>query len=315
MPKIFISHVWEDNEISRKLAKQLRRDGAEVWIYYAQIEAGDFLPAAFSNAIEWCDIVILVWSKTASTAHCVQLEWQNALDLKKTIIICLLDDTRQSPMLRGCLFVNLNDFNSGYDNLAHLLNLNLNNEEQPKEPTIENAIIPESTKTVIRLREKPEKLGEAQVEEMIKKYDFFDMKRNANGHGLKDQLEIRQVNGDKVIFDPGTGLIWQNGGSSNSMWYEESEEWIKELNRRGYAGYNDWRLPTLEEGMSLMRTENTNDGLYVDPLFDKQQLGIWTSDIAENAYRAWVVFFNYGSCHINFFDFNNFVRAVRSENL
>ncbi len=311
MPKIFISHAWEDNEISRKLARRLKRDGAEVYIYFSQIEVGNHLPAVFSDAIEWCDIFILLWSIAASTSQGVELEWQKAWNLKKAIITGLLDDTKQSTTLGGFFFVKLNEFDHGYDNLAHLLNLNLFRESQTADLPEETLIEPKSTVTVIRLREQPENLAETDVETMIKKYDFFDLKRNAKGLSINREFELLDINDDQVVFDPSTRLIWQHSGSSISMWYEETKEWIKKLNQSGYAGFNDWRLPTLEEAMSLMNHENKSNGLYLDPMFDHKQMNIWTSDLSENASRGWVVFFNYGSCHLNYLDFNNFIRAVR----
>ena len=44
MPKVFISHSWIDNDISRKIAHDLKRDGAEIWIDYARISGGESLP-------------------------------------------------------------------------------------------------------------------------------------------------------------------------------------------------------------------------------------------------------------------------------
>jgi predicted nucleotide-binding protein len=49
MPKVFISHSSEDNEVARKLAEYLRKDSAEVWIDYARIEGGESLPEVISN--------------------------------------------------------------------------------------------------------------------------------------------------------------------------------------------------------------------------------------------------------------------------
>jgi len=79
MPKIFISHSWEDNDISRKLAEYLKRDGADIWIDYARISGGDSLPEIIGDAIEWCDIMVLVWSKSAASSYFVKLEWTCAL--------------------------------------------------------------------------------------------------------------------------------------------------------------------------------------------------------------------------------------------
>ena len=59
--------------------------------------------------------------------------------------------------------------------------------------------------------------------------------------------------------------MWQQSGSSERMQFEDAKKWITELNLKGFAGFNDWRLPTLEEAMSLMEPEqkNGNNWIYV----------------------------------------------------
>lgn len=312
MPKIFISHACEDNEISRKLAKQLRLDGAEVWIYYAAIEVGDRLPQASKVAVEWCDIFIMLWSKSSANSDVVKMECRRALVLKKKIMLCRLDATEQTLGLPRSLNVNFYNFDKGYINLAQLLNLEI--KESIQDSQEKNEPITKPKFAVLRLRAEPAKLSEAEVAAMITKHDFFDLKRNENSRGLNRKLEMQDISGDKVIADPTAGLMWQSGGNPNSLWYDETKSWISELNQQGYAGYKDWRLPTLEEAMSLIKNASERYGLYIEPIFDNKQSGIWTADLNENASRAWVVFFNYGSCYVNCFDFKNFARAVRSEN-
>ena len=308
MPKVFISHAWEDNEVSRKLAGCLRRDGAQIWIYYTQVEVDGRLPEVFERAIEWCDTFVLVWSQSAATSYCVSLEWQMALNLKKTIIPCLLDDTKQYDVFRNLLHINFNSFDQGYDNLIHALNLNT---KENKTLSIDVEKAEDQIPTALRFRRDPKILSVDEAEIMIKNYDFFDNKRNEKGRGIEKKYDLQNVNGNSVIFDHASGLMWQQNGSSELMWYDKAKKWVEQLNQEGYAGYRDWHLPTLEEAMSLMKWERSNDNLYIDPLFDKSQYCIWTSDLAEKESQAWVVFFNYGYCHVNYFDFNNFIRVVR----
>ncbi len=42
---------------------------------------------------------------------------------------------------------------------------------------------------------------------------------------------------------------------------------IKEIDSSWFAVFSDWRLPSLEEAMSLMETEKNRKGLYLHPLF------------------------------------------------
>ena len=45
------------------------------------------------------------------------------------------------------------------------------------------------------------------------------------------------------------------------------EQWATRLNLERLGGYDDWRLPTLEEAMSLMSMNIRAGGLYISELF------------------------------------------------
>ena len=104
-------------------------------------------------------------------------------------------------------------------------------------------------------------------------------------------------------------LIWQQSGSEETMNYEMAKAYVDRFNRENFAGYNDWRLPTLEEAMSLMEPEKKNADLYIDPKFDRVQRWIWTAD-TESAAVVWVVDFYRGGCG-PLYVADDYVRAVR----
>ena len=62
------------------------------------------------------------------------------------------------------------------------------------------------------------------------------------------------------------------------MTCKKAKKWIKKLNKSGYAGYHDWRLPTVEEAVSLLESSKKNGDLYIDPVFSKYHDYIWTGD-------------------------------------
>jgi len=108
-------------------------------------------------------------------------------------------------------------------------------------------------------------------------------------------------------------LIWQQFGSDSYLKFEDAKNWITIINQQAFAGFQDWRLPTVEEAMSLMEPKKTKSLLFIDPIFSKMQKAIWTNDLVKGKSHAWVVFFNFGYCSYNdFFYYNAFVRAVRS---
>jgi hypothetical protein len=90
---------------------------------------------------------------------------------------------------------------------------------------------------------------------------------------------------------------------------KEVKKWIRSLNSKGYAGHHDWRMPTVEEAVSLLEASERNDNLYIDTVFDKQQRWIWTGDSCSSG-GMWRVYFDDGyvdSGDVSFL----FVRPVR----
>ena len=153
---------------------------------------------------------------------------------------------------------------------------------------------------------------------MLKKHNFFCQNTNwskkwsnPDGKGIQHQYE--KQHDSEVVFDGATGLYWQQSGSSNHMVYKDAVKYIEQLNREKYAGFTDWRLPTLEEALSLMEATQKHGDLYLDPVFDKTQYYIWTVDKTP-AGGVWVVNFGGGYCSNDdgVVYGSSYVRAVRS---
>ncbi|MBL8080451.1 MAG: caspase family protein [Anaerolineales bacterium] len=159
------------------------------------------------------------------------------------------------------------------------------------------------------LRSYPEVISDTQAKAMLRNHGFFDSGWNKRSSGIKHTYELKQDG--RIVYDHITGLMWQQAGSVNPMSYSESKAYIVELNREENDGYTDWRLPTLEEAMSLMEAQPEIDKLHINPVFDRRQRWIWTADLA-NSEIAWFVHFVDGFCNRDKMNGGRcYVRAVR----
>jgi hypothetical protein len=148
-----------------------------------------------------------------------------------------------------------------------------------------------------------------QLKKMMVKNNFYDEYENAVGTGFNNDF-IRSAD-DKLITDRASGLVWQSSGTEQQMTLDEANNYIKELNERKFGGFNDWRLPTLEEALSLMERDKTNGELHIHPYFDDTQVEIWTADLAGPVF-AWAVSFDLGISGRNLItNYTAWVRAVR----
>ena len=153
----------------------------------------------------------------------------------------------------------------------------------------------------------------ALVVEMLKDNCFYDGDWNRSASGFINDFQLQ--NDVKVVLDRATGLMWQQSGSVKEISYSDAKKYVARLNSDKFAGYNDWRMPTLEEAMSLMEPTEKGGGMYIDPVFDKTERWIWTSDTNETT-LAWLANFVSGNCYTypnDYFDFTSggYVRAVR----
>ena len=161
-----------------------------------------------------------------------------------------------------------------------------------------------------RLRDQPKKLSSEEVQAMLAKEGFYDRNWNSDGKGITHQYETKKLGNGAVVLDHATGLMWQQSGSPNYVTYAAAESYVREKNNERFAGFNDWRLPTLEEAMSLMEREKKNGALFIDPVFDQTQRWIWTSDKSSES-SCWVAGFGGGGCGDRLVVNVSFVRLVR----
>ena len=120
-----------------------------------------------------------------------------------------------------------------------------------------------------------------------------------------------QDNEDGTITDHATSLMWQKGGADKEFTYENVNNYLCFLNRNKVAGYDDWRLPTISELVSLVDYNTAmGQGMCISPIFDKKQVCCWSSDHSPEG-DTWVIFFTNGFVGFAGNGIESFVRAVR----
>jgi hypothetical protein len=178
----------------------------------------------------------------------------------------------------------------------------------------------------VSLRKEPRILTENGINSLVQKYPFFDKERQPFGIFANSFID----NEDGTITDQTTGLMWQKSGSPKKLSLKKATAYIKKLNKEKFAGYSNWRFPTIEELASLLVFAKIK-GLHINSLFDRRQSKCWSADYpptdqTDPYQEDWIVSFFDG--HItrarwsrdatvswqNWYakDDSNYARAVRS---
>lgn len=161
-------------------------------------------------------------------------------------------------------------------------------------------------------------LSPEHVAVLIKERGFFcshwswtEKWSNPDQDGISNNFVQQLTPG--VLLDQTTGLTWQHSGSQRKVSYDEAGAYIDNLNKQHFAGWDDWRLPSLEEAMTLVKGSKNKNGLHTSDKFDATQKWIWTANPGRNDH-AWVVFFGQGFCDLEPTTSRNtfYVKAVRT---
>ncbi|MFH1718532.1 MAG: DUF1566 domain-containing protein, partial [Planctomycetota bacterium] len=112
-------------------------------------------------------------------------------------------------------------------------------------------------------------------------------------HGENDLVD----NGDGTVTDRATGLMWMRADSGKAMNWAKALEYAADLE---FAGYDDWRLPSVKELQSVVdyrRAPDARDssarGAAIDPVFRLTEVEswFWTSTThIENGFGYYVCF-------------------------
>jgi hypothetical protein len=116
-----------------------------------------------------------------------------------------------------------------------------------------------------------------------------------------------------AVRDERTGLTWAKEPTAVDDWMPETEARIaSEFKASRLAGLDGWRIPTLEEQVSILHTGRPS--INADFFPNCPSDWFWTSTVYAPSPGdcAWVVLFSNGDAYWYNRDFNGFVRAVRA---
>jgi len=115
---------------------------------------------------------------------------------------------------------------------------------------------------------------------------------------------------DTTVIDQATNLIWQQSGSRYPMMWDQAQRYIQMLSESGFGGYQNWRMPTINEILSLVNPMHDDD-FCMEPVFSPDQKWLWSSDTRSKK-SVWTVDAQMGFVNCsNLFDYN-FVKGVCS---
>jgi hypothetical protein len=165
---------------------------------------------------------------------------------------------------------------------------------------------------LVQLRAKP--LVLYSQKDACKEFELNDQYRPLNYITSKKQF----IDHHDLITDSVTGLMWPKSCRKTPLNYFDAIDHTNHLNQIKFKGFNDWRLPTIEELLSLLTVDKQSNHLFINPLFHTVNVRYWSSDklaaktpwgIKENS--AWGVDYSFGYVFWSYFHDMQFVKVVR----
>lgn len=101
--KVFISYSSKNQEIADNICKQLENAGIKCWIAHRDESAGSHFGGEIVEAIEKCQLVVLIFSEYANSSMHIESEVALAFEYKKTIIPFIIDNTEINRKLKYAL--------------------------------------------------------------------------------------------------------------------------------------------------------------------------------------------------------------------
>lgn len=114
--------------------------------------------------------------------------------------------------------------------------------------------------------------------------------------------------GDQLVIDRTWGLVWQRQASPYPLSLEAARAYVHGLNSRAFGGLDSWRLPTVNELLSLLPSGEVFLSSRTGP---QKAKWLWSCDL-HGRHQSWYVNMDMGYAGIQESNCLNHVRAVAS---
>ncbi len=266
----------------------------------------------------------VTWKKTIKVK--AEKEISITADLKKNsdVIAIKTDDTIKIPEIEKPIIHETPELELKPEKVKEKI-IDKQPEPVPSSDRVKSKYSPDK---LIKLRSTYDKISGSQIESL----PFITINEKNNNitfcySSIKHHYEEKPIGDGDVVIDHATGLMWFQSGSSEYFNLKKANKWLKKANKSSYAGFDDWRFPTLEEAFSLLEDESKdnnqleslllkqgllNSSVMIDPVFDNKQWGTWTGDKSDTG-DSWIVTYVNGTIsHVQAGTPATFIRPVRS---
>jgi serine/threonine-protein kinase len=158
-------------------------------------------------------------------------------------------------------------------------------------------IRPELPETKVNLRSEVVNVCGAKARQLFEVNTLFQPHLYLDG-----EMELQ----GETVWDRSTSLLWQQSGSLYPISWHEACLYVDKLNELAFAGRHNWRLPTVNELLSLL-TENPAS--QEPAVFDSAMRWLWSCD-SHGHHERWYVNIDMGYAGKQDLNCCNFVRAV-----
>jgi hypothetical protein len=146
------------------------------------------------------------------------------------------------------------------------------------------------------------------------KSDWSKEWSNPTGKGIRMVKEGLLLQ-DSLVIDSLTNVMWQRFSTSPALSFNKTDSAIIYLNAIKWQGFDNWRLPKIEELMATLLPRKNRAGLFLPSGWNCNAQNIWSCNFVSDSLSVqwvWVVRTALGRCNVGHPDTPRSLLAVRS---